>query len=217
MGMLLFGSPWHLPPAWGDIPTWISAIATIGLLIGAIITARYAIKAFEKQSDEVRAIERQVQDQEELTRQQAELLKVQSGQLELQHEQLDDQRNANALQAEELRDSLAERARLRRIAEREQADAVNFAWWPASYVLIIRHPPIATGTSGMSVLVVDNASRRRIVDAAARIEPSEGDGLTLAAEQVGQLTRDLQTEGHDAMLNQPVDGSMVGVSVRTAL
>jgi hypothetical protein len=45
LGMLIFGSPWHLPPAWGDIPTWITAIATAGLLTGAIITARYAIKA----------------------------------------------------------------------------------------------------------------------------------------------------------------------------
>ena len=49
--MLIFGSPWHLPPAWGDIPTWITGIATVGLLTGAIITARYAIKAFGKQSD----------------------------------------------------------------------------------------------------------------------------------------------------------------------
>ena len=53
LGMLIFGSPWHLPPAWGDIPTWVTAIATMGLLIGAIITARYAIKAFRKQSEEL--------------------------------------------------------------------------------------------------------------------------------------------------------------------
>jgi hypothetical protein len=46
IGLLIFGKPWHLPPAWGDIPTWISAIATVGLLIGAVITAKYAIKAF---------------------------------------------------------------------------------------------------------------------------------------------------------------------------
>ena len=51
--MLIFGSPWHLPPAWGDIPTWITAIATVGLLIGAIITAIYAIRAFREQSREV--------------------------------------------------------------------------------------------------------------------------------------------------------------------
>lgn len=56
LGMLIFGSPWHLPPAWGDIPTWISAAATVGLLIGAIVTARYAIKAFRKQAEEVAAL-----------------------------------------------------------------------------------------------------------------------------------------------------------------
>ena len=39
--MLIFGSPWHLPPAWGDIPTWIAGIATAGLLAGAIVTAIY--------------------------------------------------------------------------------------------------------------------------------------------------------------------------------
>lgn len=53
LGMLIFGSPWHLPPAWGDIPTWITALATAGLFIGAIITASYAIKAFGKQAEEV--------------------------------------------------------------------------------------------------------------------------------------------------------------------
>jgi hypothetical protein len=61
----------------------------------AIVTARYARRAFLKQSQEAGAIERQVKDQEELTQQQAELLKVQSGQLELQRQQLDDQRQAS--------------------------------------------------------------------------------------------------------------------------
>lgn len=56
VAMLIFGMPWHLPPAWGDIPSWIAAIATIGLLIGAIITAKYAIKAFGEQSREVRLL-----------------------------------------------------------------------------------------------------------------------------------------------------------------
>src|SRR5580658_359655 len=53
IGLVVFGAPWHLSPAWGDIPSWISAIVTIGLLIGAVVTARYAIKAFRKQSVEV--------------------------------------------------------------------------------------------------------------------------------------------------------------------
>lgn len=56
-------------------------------------------------------------DQQELTRQQAELLKVQSGQLEIHRQQFTDQREANARQAEvfelqtaELRESMLARA-----------------------------------------------------------------------------------------------------------
>jgi hypothetical protein len=31
IALLIFGSPWHLPPDWGDIPTWIAvAVASIG-------------------------------------------------------------------------------------------------------------------------------------------------------------------------------------------
>jgi len=26
IGLLVFGDPWHLPPAWGDIPTWLLAV-----------------------------------------------------------------------------------------------------------------------------------------------------------------------------------------------
>jgi hypothetical protein len=188
IGLLASGRPWHLPPAWGDIPTWIEALATVGLLIGAIITARYAIKAFRKQSEE-----------------------------------LEEQREINKLQAQDLEESLKERKRLRQVAEREQANDIGFAWWPASHVLIMkppsqpppgtpRHPQVVehVDTSGMSVLVVDNASRRRILDAACRIEPSEGAALTLAAEQIGQLA-DVPIESHRAMLNQLADGSTVSL------
>ncbi len=97
--------------------TQLTAVATAALAVFAIVTALFALLAFRKQSEEVRAIEQQVTDQQELTRQQAELLKVQSGQLELQRHQLDDQREANARQAEvlelqaaELRESLKERS-----------------------------------------------------------------------------------------------------------
>jgi hypothetical protein len=65
--MVFLGSPWHLPPAWGDIPTWITAIATVGLLAGALVTAVFAIRAFREQSKAVRD--------------QATLLRNQSGQL----------------------------------------------------------------------------------------------------------------------------------------
>jgi hypothetical protein len=36
IGLLVFGVPWHLPPAWGDIPTWI-------LAVGAAATAWIAL------------------------------------------------------------------------------------------------------------------------------------------------------------------------------
>jgi hypothetical protein len=71
--------------------TILTAIATVALAVGAIVTAVFAVLAFRKQSQEVRAIQRQVVDQQELTRHQAELLEVQSGLLGLQRQQFDDQ------------------------------------------------------------------------------------------------------------------------------
>lgn len=165
-----------MPPAWGDIPTWISAIATIGLLTGAIITARYAIKAFGEQSKEVRH--------------QASILKIQSDQLE-------EQRKINVLQASDLEESLKERVRLRQVAEREQADAVAFQWWPASQVLVMGSAGGTVRVAG-SVLAVRNESRRRIVNVTCRIEPSEGAGLTAVTEQIGTLG---QSSSHRAMLS----------------
>jgi hypothetical protein len=39
--------------------TWTGASASVGLFIGAIVTAVYAIKAFRKQSEEVRLLQQQ--------------------------------------------------------------------------------------------------------------------------------------------------------------
>ena len=61
-----------------DLSGEITAIATAVLALFAIVTPICA-PAFIKQVQEVRAIEQQLQDAEELTRQQAELLKVQHG------------------------------------------------------------------------------------------------------------------------------------------
>ena len=74
-----------------DLSGEITAVATVVLAAFAIVTAVFAMLAFRMQSQEVRAIERQVKDQEVLTRQQAELLIIQSDQLKLQRQQLDDQ------------------------------------------------------------------------------------------------------------------------------
>jgi len=80
--------------------TLLSAIATVVLAVFAVFTAWYARKAFRKQSQEVAAIEQQVSDQKELTARQADLLKVQSDQLELQRRQFDrDQADRRRAQA----------------------------------------------------------------------------------------------------------------------
>jgi len=70
--------------------TVLTAIATLALAVFAFTTAIFAWLAFRKQSREVAAIERQVDDQKELTARQADLLKVQSDQLELQQRQFDE-------------------------------------------------------------------------------------------------------------------------------
>ncbi len=127
----------------------LSAVATAVLAVFAIVTALYARQAFRRQSQEVSAIERQVKDQQELTRQLAELLKIQSGRLELQGEQLDDQRKVSAgqakvlkLQADELRESLAERQR----AAEEQRKA------QASKVFIVEAEGVSRPTGGLSAV-----------------------------------------------------------------
>jgi hypothetical protein len=171
MGMLIFGSPWHLPPAWGDIPTWVTAIATVGLLTGAIVTAIYAIKAFREQSREVAAIEQQVKDEQKVTRQQAELLKIQTGQLEVLRAQLAEDRKINQLQAEDLRESLTERRRLRQAAERQQADEIGFRLTTTSFPHNLEEGDDFAVDPGESVhmAVVSNESRRPIKNVKCRI------------------------------------------------
>jgi hypothetical protein len=65
----------------------LTAVATAVLALFAIVTAWYARRAFLKQSAEVAAIERQVADDQELTRQQAELIAIQSDQVAVLREQ----------------------------------------------------------------------------------------------------------------------------------
>ena len=60
-----------------DLSGEITAIATAVLVFSAVVTASYSIRTFRKQSQEVRD--------------QPEMLEVQSGQLEMQRRQLDDQ------------------------------------------------------------------------------------------------------------------------------
>lgn len=113
------------------LPTWIGAIATVVLAVGAIITSVFAIRAFRKQGEELVVIKAQAKDQQALIEQQAEMIQVQSGQLEIQRRQFDDQQRANAsqaavldLQAKELEESLAERQRDREERHRDQATRI---------------------------------------------------------------------------------------------
>ena len=159
---------------WSTIaPGWITAIATTGLLMGAVITAIYAILAYGKQTEELR-----------------------------------EQRKLNALQASDLNASLLERERQRQLTEREQADAVEFAWWPSSHVLITGPAGGNANIQGAAVLVVSNASRRRIINVTCWAATSGRPGLTLPAEKTGQLT-ETGSQAHTAMLNGPTEGSTV--------
>ena len=166
-----------------DLSGGITAIATAVLAVFAIVTAIYAIRAFRKQSQEVSAIERQVKDQQELTHQQGKLLEIQSGQLELQSQQLNEQREINALQAEDLRESLKERARQRQVAEREQADKVVFHMstipFPAYSEQDVSGFDVAPGDV-VHMAVVTNESRRPIRDVACKY----GDNIAVV---VGRL------------------------------
>lgn len=71
--------------------TQLTVVATVALAALAFPAAVLAGLAFWKQSQEVRAIERQVKDQEELTQQQAGLLEIQRRQLDLQQKQFGQQ------------------------------------------------------------------------------------------------------------------------------
>lgn len=116
------------------LATQVTAIATAVLAVGAIVTAIFAVLALRKEAEEVRAIEKQVTDQQEVTRQQAGLLKLQSDQLELQRQQLDDQRKVNEkhsgvleLEAAELTEALKQRQHDAAEQRRKQAARVT-AW-----------------------------------------------------------------------------------------
>jgi hypothetical protein len=145
----------------------VQRVATAILAFFALVSGVFAFLAFRKQSHEVRAIERQVRDQEELTRQQAELLKVQSGQLEVQRQQFDEERETNALQRQDLRESLKERVSHRRIADREQADKVGFRLvyteFPEFSLEDASEFAVAPGEL-VHMAIVSNESRRPIRD-----------------------------------------------------
>jgi hypothetical protein len=99
------------------LATQITAVATAVLAIGAIVTAIFASLAFMTQAEQVKLLGRQLDDQQVLTRHQAEAIELQSQQLALNRQELDQQQR-----------DLLHRERL---LERQQANAVDFAVWPS--------------------------------------------------------------------------------------
>lgn len=190
VGMLIFGAPWHLPPAWGDIPTWITAIATVGLLVGAIVTAIYAIRAFREQSREVRD--------------QAEMLRIQS-------EQLAEQRTINAqqtkvleLQATELQESLDQRQREARERRSAQASQV-FLWEERTIVNAIGKLPEHTVTA-----YVRNTSEQPVYDV---LFSWHADDAPLAQNRRGKPLMPHEADFDSAPVPSGVDPEKFGATV----
>ena len=61
-------------------------------------------------------------------------------------------------------------ARQTRQLERQQANYVDFSWWPAADVMILTNPPGPVTTAGRTVAVVENKSRRPISNVTCWIE-----------------------------------------------
>lgn len=142
--------------------TVLSAYATLVLAVLAVVTAVFAILAFRKQAQEVRAIERQVADGQEAGRQQAKLLEVQAGQLKVMKDQLEDQRKAAAAQAKVLQLQSAElrevhEERCREAGDRQRAQAACVTAW-------FDHVPGIVPEHLMLVAVISNKSDQPIFD-----------------------------------------------------
>ena len=141
--------------------TLLTAAATVILAVGAIITAVLAKRAFDKQSEEVRILQRQANDS-------AKMLRIQSGQLDAQHDQLhslqkvsEKQIEVLGLQATDLRESLEERKRDTAQRRRAQASRV--------FVTELRHPYIfdpgvVTGGIAYVKVTVTNSSPDPVYD-----------------------------------------------------
>jgi hypothetical protein len=153
--------------------TILTAIATVVLAVGAVITAVLAGRALKEQSEEVRILQKQAKDA-------ADLLEVQSDQLDVQRDQFESLRKINekqtevlGLQAEDLRESIRERERLRKATERAQADEISFR------MTATRFPDIAEEDGGgdfavapsqtVHLAIVSNGSRRPIKNVKCRI------------------------------------------------
>jgi hypothetical protein len=56
VGLLVFGSPWHLPPEWGDIPTWL--LVVVGAVAGGIGLFQFRLLVQQNEEEARRNIKR---------------------------------------------------------------------------------------------------------------------------------------------------------------
>ena len=110
---------------------WTGAIATVMLAIGASLTVYYAKRAFDKQSEEVRTLQREANDQ-------AELLQVQAAQLDAQHDQLHEQQKLNAKQTKVLELQTAELQAS--LEQRQEASLQRQYDWAATIIAWLGEP-----------------------------------------------------------------------------
>jgi hypothetical protein len=107
-----------------DVPGWITAVGTALLAVFAILTTIYAVRAFRKQSQEVSD--------------QASMLQIQSEQLAEQRKVNTEQIGVLALQAADLRESLEERKREASARRRGQALQIQISINPFGNAVAMR-------------------------------------------------------------------------------
>ena len=86
IGLVVFGTPWRLPPAWGDIPTWLLAVgagATAWIALQQLSDLRTEIaKEAERNRKRDKLLDRQIKESEQraltFERQQAEMTDLES-------------------------------------------------------------------------------------------------------------------------------------------
>jgi hypothetical protein len=159
-------------------PTWITAVATVILGAGAIVTAIFAILAFRKQSLEVRLLQQGAAGQQALIEQQAEAIRLQANQIDLQRQQFSDQQDISRqqagvleLQAAELQASLEERKRDAKERRRTQASQVFITQEirpQARYADITERPAERTDLPPVIAAQVHNSSGQPIYNVEIR-------------------------------------------------
>jgi hypothetical protein len=147
--------------------TILTAVATLALAVFALFTVIFAVLAWVKQS-------RAVSDQ-------AKMLDLQRKQLAAQEKTSAEQAKVLALQAKDLHESIKERERLRKAAERGQADEIGFL------MTATRFPDIAEEDGGgdfavppgetVHMAIVSNGSRRPITDVRCSLGDESGEDL----------------------------------------